>query len=253
MPEPLASFQRTQYAFAAAIRGLEPDESLQDIPPERLNLYRELIYHNLERFIAGGFPVLHELLDAARWHALIKDFVLHHCSKTPYFRNIAEEFLDYLNNERGDREDDPPFLLELAHYEWVELAISVEEADPPPESPAALATPLEVRPFLARTAWPLVYRYPVQRIGRDYQPDEPPQEATFLAVYRDRGDQVHFLELNAVTYRLLGMIQENCRLPAHEYLDRIGAELGYAEPCALRIHGAELLSDLMRRGLIGAS
>ena len=35
--------------------------------------------------------------------------------------------IKYLEQERNPHFDDPPFMLELAHYEWVELALSLSD------------------------------------------------------------------------------------------------------------------------------
>jgi hypothetical protein len=37
---------------------------------------------------------------------------------------------------------------------------------------------------------------------------EPPEQPTFLVVYRDPKDEVRFLEITPVTYQLLALIQE---------------------------------------------
>jgi hypothetical protein len=253
MAESRPSFQHTQYDFAAAIRQPEEVPPPQGVTAERMNLYRELIYNNVESFIASGFPVLRELFADDSWAAMIRDFLARHRSTTPYFSGIPAEFLAYLRDERGDHPGDPPFLLELAHYEWLELAVSVDEGDTPPEDPALTADPVAHRLTLSPAAWPQVYRYPVQRISRTFQPEEPPPEPTHLAVYRDREDQVRFLELNAVTYRLLQIIGEQPGLPGLAYLERIAAELGHGDAAPLLGHGTELLRDLARRGVIGGA
>jgi uncharacterized protein len=191
------------------------------------------------------------VLDGSHWHELVGDFLRRHQCTTPYFCGIPEEFLRFLQTARGERDDDPPFLVELAHYEWVELALAIAEEEPPEENPRLQDAPLESRPFLANTAWPLAYRYPVHRIAPDLQPERPPDEPTYLAVYRDREDRVRFLELNAVTYRLLCLIHESPALSLCAHLDRIASELGYTELANLRQHGAELACDLARRGIIG--
>lgn len=253
MSESKPSFQSVQYAFVEAIRNQRAGEAFDTIPAERMDLYRELIYHNLERFLAGGFPVVKAILAESHWHELVGDFLRRHESSTPYFCGIPEEFLAFLRTERGKHPDDPPFIEELAHYEWVELALAIVEAEPPDEDPGFRDAPLESRPILAETAWPLAYRYPVHLIGPDFQPQQAaPDEPTYLAVYRDRGDRVRFLELNSVTYRLLSLIREFPALALHQQLDRLGSELGYADPVILRRHGAELVRDLARRGIIGS-
>ena len=59
-------------------------------------------------------------------------------------------------------------------------------------------------PLVSPTAWNLTYQWPVHTIGPECVPDEPPEQPTHLVVYRDRVDEVHFLQINAVTQRMLG-------------------------------------------------
>lgn len=247
MGERLPGFQRTQFAFAAYIRDPLNAAMPADVSPVRMAMYRELFFNNIENFIATGFPVLKSLLAGERWVNLVQDFFCRHRSRTPLFAEIAEEFLDYLRNERGEAPGDPPFLLELAHYEWVELALAIAEAEvPPPAGESPLAWTIR----LSELAWPLAYRYPVHRIGPAFQPDEPPEQPTFLVVYRDRGDAVRFMEVNPVTYRLLAILAESGPLPAAECLARIAGELRHPNPAEVSVFGAEILRGFAERGVI---
>jgi hypothetical protein len=252
MREACPSFRRTQLAFAGYIRDPEGHPALADVEPARMKMYRELFFNNVESFIANGFPVLRAILDERRWRSLVHDFFARHRSRTPFFSGIPEEFLDYLQNERGESEEDPPFLLELAHYEWVELALDVAEGEAPQHDAALIDDPLACHVALSDLAWPLAYRFPVHRISRVFQPAEPPLEPTFLAVYRDREDQVRFLELNAVTYRLLQIVQQQGRCAAVECLGQIARELPHSNLDSVLTHGVGILRDLAERGVIGA-
>jgi hypothetical protein len=251
MAEARPGFQQLQYAFTAAVRNPDQSEPPGNVAPERMALYRELIFNNLESFIASGFPVLRGLLEGVAWNTLIREFLRCHRSTTPCFSGIPAEFLAFLRDERGARPEDPPFLLELAHYEWVELALAVAEDEPPPQNPDLLADPLRCRIVLSPVAWPLVYQYPVHRIGPQQQPASPPAEPTFLAVYRSRDDLVRFLEINAPTYRLLHQLEVEPALPATDYLEGLARELGQADPQSLFEYGAGLLRKLAERGVIG--
>ncbi len=250
MAEP--TLRQTQYAFAAHIRDPESHPAPPGVSPVRMAMYRELFFNNVSSFIANGFPVLKEVLDAAHWLELVQDFFARHQSQTPYFAEFPEEFLAFLSEGRGKPPQDPPFLLELAHYEWVELALSLAAGDAPPACPELEQDPLACVVSLSEVAWPLAYRFPVQRIGRDFQPAAPPAEPTFIVVYRDREDAVRFMELNAATFRLLQILQEDGPRPAGQCLRRIAEELGHADPAAVLEHGAETLRGLARRGVIGA-
>jgi hypothetical protein len=252
MPEQQHGFQATQRAFSAYIRDPQRNPLPADVKPERMHMYRELFYNNVSGFLENGFPVLHSLLDSAAWQSLVEDFFARHLSRTPLFTGIPEEFLDYLHNERAACSADPPFLLELAHYEWVELALAIAEAEPPRPQPARERDPLAQTLVLSPLAWPLAYRFPVHRISSDFQPETPPDAPTCLAVYRDRNDQVHFVETNPPTHRLLLILRDRGPIAAMDCMTLIANELGQSSPERLLAHGAELLRDLMGRSVVGA-
>ncbi|QSA95977.1 DUF2063 domain-containing protein [Methylococcus sp. EFPC2] len=244
-------FRHTQQAFTAYLRNPARQAPPEDVAPERIGLYRELFLNNVLSALESGFPVLNQTLESESWQALAEDFFARHRSRTPYFYGIPEEFLRYLHDEREGQVDDPPYLLELAHYEWVELALAIATDDAPEERPELAENPLNAVIALSPVAWPLAYRFPVQRIGRDYRPQQPPAVSTCLAVYRDRSDRVHFLELAPLTYRLLQLLQEQGPLPSADCFARLADEAGLSDPHALLEHGQGLLRDLHARGVIG--
>lgn len=191
-----------QLAFAAHLRDPDEHPAPSGVEERRLAVYRELIYNNIEGFLAGAFPVARSVLDQnGQWHALVRAFVSRHGSESPYFLEISQEFLTFLAGH-----DDPAlpgFLLELCHYEWVELALSVADEEIPDagiDPDGNLETGIPVRSPLI---WSLGYRYPVHRIGPAFQPDEPGPQATELVVYRRRNDEVGFMEVSGLTMALL--------------------------------------------------
>ena len=248
MTEP--DFRQTQCAFAAYIRDPEHNPAPPGVKPERIAMYHELFFNNLKTFISSGFPVLKEVLDEAHWLELVQDFFTRHRCTTPYFSEFPEEFLAFLREERTGHPEDPPFLLELAHYEWVELALSLAEAEAPLASPQLQQNPLQCTLSLSEVAWPLAYRFPVQRISRDYQPKEAPAEPTCLVVYRNRQDEVRFIEANPATYRLLQILETQGPTPASDCLLQIALELGATDPEPILAYGADILRDLGQRGVV---
>jgi uncharacterized protein len=183
-----------QQQFAARIRQPAAQPLLEGVTAERMAVYEALFFNNIEGFISGAFPVLHRLIEADRWQRLLRSFIAEHQARTPYFLQISQEFLAWLQQGYVAEADDPPFMLELAHYEWVELALDVSEA----ELPAQGWSPL---------AWPLAYQWPVQRIAADFQPITPPAEPTCLLVWRDGQDKVRFMQLSPFAYQLAARLQ----------------------------------------------
>lgn len=241
-----------QYRFAGHIRAPGAHPAPPDVAPRRMAMYRELFFNNIDGFLRSNFPVLRRILDDERWTALGEDFFARHRCTTPYFSSIAEEFLQYLAGERGARPEDPPFLLELAHYEWVEMALAIAEAEAPAPfiPPADDEVLLDVPLALSELAWPLAYRFPVQRIGPDFRPAAAPPEPTCLVVYRDGDDRVRFSEITAPTYRLLQLWRDEPGSPARGLLEQVAAELGQTGSAAVSRSGAEIVRELIGRGVL---
>ena len=188
---PLAEQQK---AFAAHLRDPEHVPPPEGIEPRRMAIYRELFFNNLVDLLGGSFPVARRILGMERWRRLVREFYAHHHAHTPYFLELPGEFLGWLTARTGRAEDEPAFLPELAHYEWVELALAISEEVAPETAPASAADPLDTPLAVSPLAWPLAYRWPVQRLSPEFQPAEPPATPTFLVVYRDAADAVQFLE-----------------------------------------------------------
>ncbi|MDH3895555.1 MAG: DUF2063 domain-containing protein, partial [Chromatiales bacterium] len=152
--------------------------------------------------------------------------------------------------ERERRERDPDWLLELAHYEWVELALAISEEEPDWDAIDRDGDLLGQHPVLSPLAWPLSYRYPVHRIGPQFQPSAVPEAATYLVVYRDPDDKVGFMEINIVTARLLELLQHDDQRDGAELLAQIADELNQSDDEQFREAGRQALVELRDRHIL---
>ena len=244
MPE-IPDFQKKQLAFAAHIRDPEHVPAPEGVEDRRMAIYRELFFNNLRNLLSNMFPVLKKLHPTENWEKLIRLFMQHHRADTPYFLKLPEEFLSFLQNEYELQDNDFPFLLELAHYEYAELALSISEEDNDLTGVDPDGDLLATIPVKSELAWVYAYQYPVHRISVDYIPTEPAEQPVFLAVYRRENDKVGFLELNPVTARLLEAIAQNEeQLTGENLLRELAEEINYADVDALIEHGAEALNDM---------
>jgi hypothetical protein len=243
----LADLQRR---FAAHIRDPARQPAPDGIEDRRMAVYRELFFNNLRSMLAGNFPVLHALYADEAWSALVRDFYADYRCHTPLFTEIAREFLRYLEEVREPGADDPPFLAELAHYEWVELALELDEREPGAVAADPDGDLLDGAPVLSPLAWPLSYRFPVHRIRPDHRPATAPDEPTHLLVYRDRHDTVRFMSLNAVARLLLDHLQANPRATGRDALQRIAETIRHPDPSRVLEAVADLLADWRERGVI---
>lgn len=245
MPE----FQDLQRRFSAHLRDPIGVAAPQGIEDRRLGIYRDLFYNNIEGALANAFPVLRRLCSDEHWQALVRDFYARHLSLDPVFQGLAAEFLRYLETERGPGEGDLPFMQELAHYEWVELALSIAPDDVTAEQADAAGDLLLGAPLVSSLAWTLAYAYPVHRIGPGCLPSAPSDTPTYLVVHRNRQEEVKFIEINAVTARLLQLIESAPAASGREHLEQIAAELGAAADEIVPA-GLQMLQGLRDRGVV---
>lgn len=246
----ILSFKEHQYQFTAHIRDPEKNPVPDGVEDRRMAIYRDLFYNNIEGFIASGFPVIRSIYNDDNWHAMIRDFFANHKSKTPYFLEISQEFLAYLQNERVKQDCDPAGLVELAHYEWVELALHVSDESIDMAAINPNGDLLEEHPVLSSLAWPIAYQFAVHKMGPDYHPETAPETPTYLVVYRNRNDDVKFMELNPVTARLINLLEENETLSGLEAIEQIIKEMNHPNPDVVINGGRDALQELQSHGIL---
>lgn len=243
MPE----LREAQLGLVSYLRDPSPERAPGGIEPRRLQIYRDLVYNNIEGFLRNGFPVLYSLYSPDRWQALVRQFIRSHRCRSPYFLEIGQEFLAFLMEEYTPEPEDPPFMLELAHYEWVELALDVA-TEVLPEKVAPEGELLDHSLQLSPLAWVLSYRFPVHLIGPEHQPTEP-GGPVYLLVWRDRNLQVAFMALNAPTARLLELSRDSAPVPGRALLEQLADELGQSAD-TLREAGRRQLFDFIARDIL---
>ena len=245
------SFQDKQYAFAAHIRDPEHRPAPEGIEDRRMAIYRTLFFNNLRNLLAKNFPVLRKLHSDEHWSRFIREFMQKHHAKTPYFLELPEEFLNFLRNEYERQLDDFPFLLELAHYEYIELALSISTESNRFDNIDADGDLLANIPVKSPLTWVYAYQYPVHRISKKFQPTKPEDQPIYLAVFRQSDDKVAFLELNSVSASLLNAIDNNdAGRSGEELLREIAANINYQNVDALVQHGAATLNEMRDLGII---
>lgn len=237
-------FQRKQYAFAAHIRDPGHNPAPENVEDRRMAIYRDLFFNNLLNLLGSTFPVFKKLTGPKRWREIVREFMVSHRAETPYFLEVPREFVNFLQQEFEPAADDLPFLAELAHYEWAELALSVSEESNDDLAVDADGDLITGVPVKSRLAWLLAYRFPVHRISESFQPREAADTATFLVIYRRRDDELGFKELNPVTARLLEMISDNDTARGRDLVESLAGEIQYENPAALVEHAKSVLEEM---------
>ncbi|MEX2123944.1 MAG: putative DNA-binding domain-containing protein [Woeseia sp.] len=247
----IPEFQRKQYAFAAHIRNPDLNPAPGRIEDRRMAIYRELFFNNLLNLLGSTFPVLKKLHEPKKWQGMVREFMSRHRAHTPYFLEIPREFLEFLDTEHPTADDDFPFLKELAHYEWMELALSVATESDDLSTVETQGDLLKGVPVRSALAWPLVYRYPVHRISPEFKPTAAGDQPTYLVIFRGADDEIGFMELNLVTAKLLDLIATNDdEASGRDLLLRLAEEINYPDADTLVRHGLQAMDDMRRSGIL---
>ena len=237
--KPLAEIQS---AFAQDIR-TGGEQAFTSDP--RMKVYRELFFNNVFGFIEGSFPVCASLMEEARWKKLCRRFFETHDCSTPLFLEISEEFLAFISSVEHEFSD-LPYFAELAHYEWLELAVDVMEVstsvDVNPEGDY-----LNHSPVFASAVASGYYQYPVHTASKEHK--ELEQTPVGFIVYRDLHNQVRFVQCNPFTLALFEQIRQK-QMSGLEAVKALLVNSGI-EPSEAAINGgAAVLKEWHEVGLI---
>lgn len=244
-------FEDLQLALARHLRDPAAVPAPEGLEDRRVGIYRELLFNNVAGLLSGNFPVIRRLLDTEQWTALVRRFYADHAAHTPLFHELGSEFVRFLGEHPGHWAAERPFLHELAHYEWAELALDLDGSD---IDAVAIETrdgdPIKSIPVPAPCAWLLGYRYPVHLIRREFQPTEAPAQPTWLLIYRNRADKVQFQALEPLAARLLALVQEDSGRSGLELVEQLARESGHPDPAALVEPARALLCGWIERDVI---
>lgn len=247
------SFQAYQLAFTAYLRDPSGKTRPNGVSAKQMGIYKEIVFNNLFESVSACFPVAQKVLGKRAWLHLVRRFFREHASNSPIFRQIPEEFIDFVSKlNLNDKSNLPEYLASLCHYECVELQVSamVEPAQLMIGNIQQINTRgdlLANRVVFTASMQLLNYAYAVHKISTKYKPKE--KINTQLLVYRNTEYQVKFIELNPVTYRLIELMQGQSNT-GEQALTTIANELSHPHPESVVQFGLEILNDLRVQGII---
>ena len=172
-PETSAQYQ---HRFAQAIR---EGEAADGLPQERLNVYIRLIRNNIHSFIDRCYTETLQYLDSGEWGRLKEGFIRDARAQTPYFQEIAGEFLQYCQSL--SLSDDLLALMDFEHTQLLAEVVQTDSQTPPADSDD-LAYTLSPAAFVRRDHYDVT--------------DELQEAETAVLVWRDNEDDVMYQTLD---------------------------------------------------------
>ena len=240
----LLDFQLYQAQFSAHIRNPTHNKKPLNVNSSRMAVYKKAVFNNIVESVSVCFPVCQAVIGKHAWQQLMREFVATYASSSPIFREIPQQFLLFLQPVASV----PAYFKQLAHYEWVELAVTMQQTEP-----VTLSEQMDLlheKPILAAAHMLLEYDYAVHQISAKFKPKQ--MQKTTLLVFRDTEFQVKFIELNPVTFRLLQLLKEQ-DLTGEQALMQIANEIQHPDTGAIVAFGFTILTDLAnKQAIIGS-
>lgn len=248
-----------QQDFGYYLRKQTHDDSDDKMVPERVGrLYQELILNSVVTFPKQCFPICRAIL-GDKFDDLCQEFFANYSLHSPYFAEINHDFVGFLEQKieqqtrqkskrQTNKSDDylPKYLDQLAHYEWVELAVDI--------LPNSSLKPLFYIDDLALTINPtienLAYEFAVHEADEDST--DVQEIETFLVVYRGLDDGVHSTQINALTHLLVDFMLlceiefSNFYQLLETFLPSVGMQLDQT----IMDFADELVQDLLQKEIL---
>lgn len=239
-----ATLRQQQLAFADAIRHPKKHIAIAGVAPDRMAVYRDLFLNNFIDTLSSAFPVLHKVLAARQWQGLCEHFFAEHTCRTPYLAHLPQAFLTYLQYHPVT---DPPWLYELAQWEWTELDLFLA---PDVEVVSSGDDVLNLVPRLSPLVRSQHFNYAVQNISVDYLPTAPAPHSTHLLAWRKADDTIGFMQLNTLSARLLDLLADNQQLTGQALLNLVAAEFPEMDSAIILQGGMDALKHFHNNRII---
>lgn len=252
-----SSFQQVQQAFCQWLRQPAQDLStaVQGVAVDRMQVYRELLFNNVQNFIDMVFPVARSLVPREHWELLQQDFFTHAQCQSPFYMDISREFLDYLQQAEPAAIEDYPWLIELLHVEWMELHVELAESGWPDSLHLVSADILEqldeaTELALSVPVWVLGYRWPVYqwRVGQDVR--EAVENPGFILVWRDSEDDRCQLVLSPAYALIIDTMQQLNTFTRHSIRQHVSKQLAALDALAQQQLIEQVVTFLVQQQLL---
>ncbi|QLB13092.1 hypothetical protein EV697_102223 [Bisgaardia hudsonensis] len=185
----------TQKSLVDAVRTKTVSDNYKD-KADRLSVYVRLVRNNAFGFIDRCFTEAQKHCTKEEWDDVKEFFVREGKAHSPYFQDIAGEFLDFCKKHQSLNEN----ILHLMDFECTQLLSEVSEEKVPEEFDSNNDTIMQ----LSGTTY--LKDYPVDFISSDFAEFINKQQQ--VIIWRDSRFDVYYQKIDELDYWLLSYIQE---------------------------------------------
>lgn len=202
-------------ALAAHLRAPAAQPCPVELDTRAALLYRDMLADNFDAALRACFPIWIRCLGEANYLYWRDHFIAEHACRSPFFRQIPDEFMAYLSQNPDTLKARLPYALELAHLEWLELALSVAQTEELSDHTESKRQNPWTDVLQLNSAHALVqYAHPVHHLMMHPKFTEAPNldpNPVSLYLYRDRDEIVQMLEPDTLSLQILASLEASPR------------------------------------------
>ena len=239
----LNDFRQFQFALARHLRDpLSAPAPVGVNVAEASGCTHEMVLH-LRDVLAPAFPLTHALLGEEIWEHTVRLFLKNAPSHTPWVSTTQRAFMEYVC-ENPEVQNLPAWLQDLAHFEWLQNAVSTTPVHWPEFD--AQADVMHHAVVINPTHVEASYEWPVHSIDADCKLDD--MQSTHVSMLRDLNDELQVYESSVFRGQLLDLLRNG--QTGEDAFKVLAGWLSHPEPEAFVREGAEVMAQLRREGVI---
>ncbi|MFW5739134.1 MAG: DNA-binding domain-containing protein [Myxococcota bacterium] len=235
------------FLSSAGVEGDDLDQ-MAGLSPQRLLVYRRLVFNRFLQAVELAIPRAASRRGADGFRSDVSAFLDEQGSRSPYLRDIASEFVRWVEPSWDADAAVPAYLPALARHELLsfEIASATEQC----AQVDADELDLERGVLFQSSARVVHYDFAVHLLpGEEEDRTEPSRQRTSLLAYRDREHRVRFLELGTVAASVITELLDH-RASLRDAIARGCAAAGVPVEDDVLAGLASLLGDLAERGVL---
>ena len=239
----LNDVRQFQFALARHLRDpLAVPAPAGVLPHEATACTQDMVRH-VCRVLAPAFPVTQALLGDDIWEHTVRLFLKSAPNHAPWASTTQRAFLDHVC-ESPEVQRLPAWLQDLAHFEWLQNAVTTTPVQWPAFDAAAdvMQHPVVLNPTHVEAA----YEWPVHSIDTEHMPDD--MQRVSVSVLRDLGDELHVYESSEFRGQLLDLLREG--QTGKQAFEVLARWLSHPEPDAFVQEGQDVMAQLQREGIV---
>ena len=236
-------FRQYQFALARHLRdplGVPAPEGLN--APAVLACTHEMT-NNLNELLMPAFTNTRAVLGEDLWQHTLRLFLHDAPNHAPWATAVQETYVKFLGHNTLVQHL-PPWLEDLAHFEWLQSAMAAARVNWSAHDPQGDL--LQAVVVLNPTHVEVVYDWPVHRINLTHKPFE--MQPTYLAVFRDLRDKVRVLESTRFRRDLIDLLRKG--QTGAQALTAMAEWLGHPDVPVFIQEGLSVLKQLQREGVV---